>query len=411
MRVVHVAADDGNGGASRGVQRLCAGQQAIGMDPIMFVHQKMSLASFVHAKPSGKIGRWGRMITRELDRIPRVFCKDQPNFDWMIGPLGIVPTRTVKQIKNLNPDIIHFHYIGGGLIHLGGVAAFDVPVVITCHDFWPVSALYHYEPLSDRHLATEYEDLKSRGWFEQRLARWQFKRKRKIWQRANVALVAPSQWMTEMAQTSTLGKDAKIATIPYGLDFERFQLVDRAACRKLLALPQDRKLLLYGAHNASRDPRKGYTQLCEAIRILQQRGEEFDLVVLGAKEPLPIDRVTCHLRTLVSDEVAMVAYYNACNATVMPSLQETFGQMGSESIACGTPAAAFKATGAADVIDEGVSGFYATPYEPESLSEAISRALALGDDEQYRQQVRDSITTRLDQQNIAHQHQEFYKSL
>lgn len=408
MKVVHVALDDGNGGASRGVQRLIEGQRKIGLDAMMFVQAKSSLADHVIAKPAGRSGRWGRMIARELDSLPKKFCGGR-NYDWMIGPLGMLPTRSVRQIQSYRPDVVHLHHVGSGLLSLRDVSRFDAPVFMTCHDFWPVSALYHYEPIDNRVLGTDYRDHRSRKWFERRLARWQFNRKLKAWDRAQIRYVAPSRWMADVTKESRLAQGRPVEVIPYGLDFDKFQMVDRNEVRKLLALPTDRPLLLYGAHNATRDGRKGYRPLCEALQILKDRGADFDLVVLGAKEPLPIDGVTCHLRTLVADEVTMVAYYNAVNATVMPSIQETFGQMGSESIACGTPAAAFQATGAADVIDHEQTGHYAVPYQSESLAEAIEKSLLMGMDDEGRAEIRDGITKRLSQTHVAQQHLDYYQ--
>jgi len=57
---------------------------------------------------------------------------------------------------------------------------------------------------------------------------------------------------------------------------------------------------------------------------------------------------------------------------VFPSKWETFGIVMIESMACGTPVAAFPCDGPKDVIEQGVTGFM-----NESLSDAIDDCLQL----------------------------------
>lgn len=68
-------------------------------------------------------------------------------------------------------------------------------------------------------------------------------------------------------------------------------------------------------------------------------------------------------------------YYRMADVFVFPSRWETFGIVMIESMACGTPVAAFPAPGPADVVDPGVTG-----YLNEDLKQAVDQCLTLDRD-------------------------------
>ena len=77
--------------------------------------------------------------------------------------------------------------------------------------------------------------------------------------------------------------------------------------------------------------------------------------------------------------VDLARYYANAEVFVFPSKWETFGIVMIESMACGTPVAAFPCDGPKDVIEQGVTGFM-----NESLSDAIDGCLQLNRDNIHR---------------------------
>jgi glycosyltransferase involved in cell wall biosynthesis len=73
--------------------------------------------------------------------------------------------------------------------------------------------------------------------------------------------------------------------------------------------------------------------------------------------------------------VDLARYYANAEVFVFPSMWETFGIVMIESMACGTPVAAFPCDGPKDVIEQGVTGFM-----NESLNDAIDGCLQLNRD-------------------------------
>jgi glycosyltransferase involved in cell wall biosynthesis len=110
--------------------------------------------------------------------------------------------------------------------------------------------------------------------------------------------------------------------------------------------------------------------------------EEYNLVIVGngpymsrAQELLPY----AHFVGYKSGQ-ELVDWYAQADVFVFPSQADTFGLVIIESMAQGTPVAAFPVQGPVDVIDQGVNG-----YMSWDLEEAIRQCLALD-----REQVKES---------------------
>jgi glycosyltransferase involved in cell wall biosynthesis len=56
-----------------------------------------------------------------------------------------------------------------------------------------------------------------------------------------------------------------------------------------------------------------------------------------------------------------------------PSITETFGNVTSEAMACAVPVVAARATGAMDLVAEGVTGFLVPPRDVTAYADAIER--------------------------------------
>jgi glycosyltransferase involved in cell wall biosynthesis len=80
--------------------------------------------------------------------------------------------------------------------------------------------------------------------------------------------------------------------------------------------------------------------------------------------------------------VDLARYYANAEVFVFPSQWETFGIVMIESMACGTPVAAYQVTGPTDVIDQGITGFMVT--EQEGLKAAVDRCLTINRSDVHR---------------------------
>jgi glycosyltransferase involved in cell wall biosynthesis len=78
----------------------------------------------------------------------------------------------------------------------------------------------------------------------------------------------------------------------------------------------------------------------------------------------------------INNDRLLSLVYSLADVFVMPSLQESFGQTVTESLACGTPVVAFDGGGPTDMVRPGVTGWLAKCGDAGALRGAIVSALS-----------------------------------
>jgi glycosyltransferase involved in cell wall biosynthesis len=293
-----------------------------------------------------------------------------------IFSINATPSLMLNRVQQFNASIINLHWVGWEYVRIEDIKKLKTPLVWTLQDMWPFTGGCHYSQKCDRYTDScgACPQLKSHQ--ESDLSGWVWQRKAKAWLNLNLTIVAPSKWMAECANASSLFKDLRVEVIPFCLDTEQYQPIPQQEARQLLNLPQDKQLVLFGAINATEDTRKGFHLLIPALQNLSQSAwkEKIELVVFGSSSPeKPIDLgFKTHYLGHLNDEIALANAYSAVDVMIVPSLQESFGQTASESLACGTPVVAFNATGLKDIVDHQENGYLAKPYEIEDLAKGIA---------------------------------------
>jgi D-inositol-3-phosphate glycosyltransferase len=69
-------------------------------------------------------------------------------------------------------------------------------------------------------------------------------------------------------------------------------------------------------------------------------------------------------------------YYSAADCLVVPSYYESFGLVGLESLACGTPVVASPVGAMADIIDNGKTGQVVPDLTPRGLANSIEKVIS-----------------------------------
>jgi glycosyltransferase involved in cell wall biosynthesis len=211
------------------------------------------------------------------------------------------------------------------------------------------------------------------------LSRWVWERKVKAWKDLNLTLVSPSSWLADCASASSIFRNTRIEVIPHGLDTQKFRPVNQRLAREILNLPQDKKLILFGALEATSDRNKGFHLLLPALQELSKSGysHDWEVVIFGASQPEtpPNLGFKTHYLGHLYDDISLISVYSAADVMLVPSLQESFGQTASESLACGTPVVAFNSTGLKDIVEHQQSGYLAKPYEVEDFAKGITWVL------------------------------------
>jgi glycosyltransferase involved in cell wall biosynthesis len=264
MKVLHLNTFDASGGAARAAYRLHRGLQASGCESQMLVQVKSGDDPSV-MEAHNSFGRMLRNLRPHFDALPVRFYPNSPVASF--SP-AMLPDSVARQVEELDPDIIHLHWVTSGFMQLETLRRFKKPVIWTLHDSWAFTGGCHvpFDCVRYRQrcgscpvLGSEREgDLSSRVWW----------RKAEAWRDLPFTVVTPSRWLAGCAGSSSLMHDRRIEVVPNGLDLQCFKPDDKRAARARLSLPYERKLILFSGIFGTRVPNKGFHLLCSALQEL-----------------------------------------------------------------------------------------------------------------------------------------------
>lgn len=374
MNVLMLNTYDEQAGADRAARRLHQGMRAAGVDASLLVHFRRGDAPDVLCLG----GPW-----RGLARRLKLFLGTLPVRRYPRRPVNgftpaLLPDRLPAQVAKLNPDLLHLHWLGAGFCRVETIGRFTRPIVWTLHDSWPFTGGCHVPGDCTRYRGRCGACPVLGSHREQDLSRWTWRRKHQAWQHLGPTLVAPSRWMARCAAESSLLRGCRVEVIPNGLDTDAFRPMERGAARELLGLPQERRVILFGAVNGTTDPNKGWDLLLPALRQAAPALPDALAAVFGEPAPavLPDTGMPVVFLGRLRDDASLVAAYSAADVFVAPSRQEAFCQTISEAMACAAPVVAFGATGPLDLVEHERSGYLARPYDTGDLARGIAWVLS-----------------------------------
>ena len=254
MKILIINTSGSNGGAAIAATRLRSALYSMGQQATMLVAGNLSYKASKMRERLGVFVRQGCSLAHLWDIDPATAGVD------------ITKTRDFKEA-----DIIHLHWVNQGFLSLKilrRIFASGKPVVWTMHDAWPFTGICH-SPLDCRHFRhhcgncmllrrQSHSDWSQRVW----------KKKAQLYGTAHrIAFVACSQWLADMARSSSLLADHTVLDIPNPIDTQLFAPADRQEARRQLGLPPDKQYIFFSAYNVNA-PIKGLRYLREACAQL-----------------------------------------------------------------------------------------------------------------------------------------------
>lgn len=378
MKVLHLSTYD-TGGAGIAVHRLHRGLLASGTSSQMLVQrQQLQDERAVTAANAGPFSAQLRRLRFSGEFVPN---KLYPNRERVSFSSQWLPDRIATQVDRLAPTVINLHWINHGFVQVESIAKLKRPLVWTLHDMWPFTGGCHYSEDCDAYKVSCGRCPLLHSNQQSDLSSWVWHRKLKTFQQANLTVISPSRWLASCARSSSLLQNSRIEVVPHGIDLDVYRPTEKSAAKRALGLPPDKRLILFGALNATQNKRKGFHLLLPALRSYvasNSNKDSVNLAIFGAEkpaEPLVVQGCGTHYLGKITDENKLSLVYSAADVMVIPSVQEAFGQTASEAIACGTPVVAFDATGLKDIVCHQHTGYLAKPFETIDLAKGIAWVL------------------------------------
>jgi len=246
----------------------------------------------------------------------------------------------IKKCKEYQPDIIHLHNIHGSYINIDLLFTYikemNIPVIWTLHDCWAFTghcAYYTYVRCdkwkNQCHNCTQNK-LYPASIFRDN-SNINFLLKKEIFTGVkNLKITTVSNWLKgEVMQSFLNNYDIKV--IPNGIDLNIFKPTS-SDFRQNFKL--ENKMLLLGVASIWHD-RKGLWLFNE---LADKLDDSFKIVLVGVtkkQEAKLSKKILIINRTNNLMELAEI--YSAADIFLNPSIEETFGLVSLEALACGTP--------------------------------------------------------------------------
>ena len=263
--------------------------------------------------------------------------------------------KSKKVIDNLAKkwgfDIVHVHgLVPDGVIGVKCKKSYSKPLVVTLHG-------------ED---VTKY----SKMLFLKSISRFVLARCDKI--------ICVSKSLKNEVYKTNLSK-RNIEIIPSGYNVGRFKPLDMKKCRRILNLPENKKIVLFVGHLIKR---KGVEYLIRAIKILSEKNNGLLCFIIGKgvlEENLKqiVSELQLNNRVIFAGKKKpheIPIWMNACDVLVLPSLNEGLPNVVSEALACGKPVVATNVAGTPEILNNDV-GYLVNPKDEEDLAKKISKAL------------------------------------
>ena len=301
--------------------------------------------------------------------------------------------RFIRQIEELNPDIIHIHNIHGYFLNykilFEFLSRYGKPVIWTVHDCWLYTGhCYYYSyigcnkwQIGCRHCPQKKEfptswllDRSERNFLDKKAAFTSMPKER-------LTIVPVSEWIRgEMEHSFLKGYDMRV--IHNGINLEVFNIYGTEEVKNKYELG-GKHILLGVASIWSRE--KGLDDFIELSAMLN---EDETLVLVGVdaviQKRLPQNivgiRRTENIRQLAE-------LYSAADVFVNLTWQDNYPTVNLEAIACGTPVVTYRTGGSIEAVTEH-TGFVVEQGDVKGILEAVRKIEKEGKTS-YQQPCRD----------------------
>ena len=408
MKILTISSYENSGGAARASFRLHKALLERGIDSQMLVQQKSS-NDYTILSDTNPIKKGLNKMRPLLDNLPVKLYNNRDPI--LFSPSSLPFSQIVKKINQINPDIVHMHWICGGMMRIEQIANIIPPVVWSLHDTWAFTGGCHINLECDKYKENCGECPRLKSNKKNDLSRRIWKRKRTTFSKINnLTIVGLSSWLNNCSKESTLLKDKEHVHLPNPIDCSIFKTLDKKESRKLWNFPINKKIILFGAMNPT-DMIKGFQELKLAINRIGTKNVE--LAVVGSNRPINSENFgfKTHYLGHLFDDLSLVTLYNSVDVTVVPSLQENLSNTIMESMSCATPVVGFNVGGNSDLIEHTKSGYLAKPFDSGDLATGIDWILNNNDYNKISNNSRQKIIGEFEATIVANRYIDLYKQI
>ncbi len=279
----------------------------------------------------------------------------------------------LEKVNEIKPDLIHLHNIHGYYLNIELLFKYikekRIPVIWTLHDCWAFTGhCAHFDYVGCDKWKTGCHKCPQLQMYPRSLffdhSEESYRKKKELFENVeHMTLVTPSMWLRDLLGESFL-RHHKTIVINNGVDTNVFS--PRASKKSSFGISEDKFVILGVA--AQFTPRKGLQYFLEIADKLDENSVIF-LIGLNKKQLRLLPKNIIGIER--TENIGKLAEaYSMADVFVNPTLEEVFGLVNIEALACGTPVITFATGGTPETIDN-TCGLIVNKVDAEELLNAI----------------------------------------
>lgn len=262
----------------------------------------------------------------------------------------------IKEIENIQPDVIHLHNLHGYYINIELLFSFlkryQKPIFWTLYDCWAFTGHCAYFDMKNcNKWKTECYQCPNKSEYPKSVwvdnSKKNYLQKKSILQGIdNLTLIVNSNWLKGNVKQSILS-EYHVEMIHNGINLSDFYPEGGDQRRSQLNL--DNKYIILGIANVW-DNRKG---LADFIK-LSNKLEKDEIIVLDGLKSSQMKNLPKNIMALdrAKSIKELVALYSMADVFVNPTWEDNFPTTNLEALACGTPVVTYASGGSPEAINE-----------------------------------------------------------
>lgn len=322
--------------------------------------------------------------------------------------------KLIRQIKQINPSIIHLHNIHGYYLNYKIFFSYlkkrNIPIVWTLHDCWTFTGHCAYfdsincEKWKMRCNTCLLKSDYPKSVFIDKSARNYQMKKNYFSGLSNVTLVPVSLWLEKLVKQSFL-QYYSTYTIHNGIDLDLFKPT-KSSIRNEYGV-SDHYIIL-GVSSKGFGGRKGLDDFIYLANVLPS---VFKIIMIGVhpseKELIPENVITIE-RTSSQQELSF--FYSEADVFINPTYSDNFPTTNIESLACGTPVITYNTGGSPEALNE-ETGIVVETGNREALLSSIIRICNIDSTKKeiMRSKCRERAVSLFNKNNCFQEYLNIYK--